>query len=70
MNSVNEIIRNNRQMKISQFKYHHLPEYTPVLSGSIKQLSHDPKQFQNGPGRFLIRSFFYSMDEYFKYVMD
>jgi hypothetical protein len=40
------------------------------LLGSIKQLSHDPKQFQTALKGFLYVYSFYSMDEYFKYKMD
>jgi hypothetical protein len=40
------------------------------LPGSIKQLSHDPKQFQTALKGFLFIHSFYSMDEYFKYKMD
>jgi hypothetical protein len=39
-------------------------------SGSIKQLSHDPKQFQMALKVFLYIHSFYSMDKYFKYKMD
>jgi hypothetical protein len=37
------------------------------LPGSIKQLSHDPKQFQTTLKGFLYVHSFYSMDEYFNY---
>jgi hypothetical protein len=40
------------------------------LPGSIKQLSHDPKQFQTALKGFLYGRSFYSMDKYFKYKMD
>jgi hypothetical protein len=40
------------------------------LSGSIKQLAHDPKQFQTALKGFIYAHSFYSMDEYFKYKMD
>jgi hypothetical protein len=40
------------------------------LPGSIRQLSHDPKQFQTALKGFLSVHSFYSMDEYFRYKMD
>jgi hypothetical protein len=41
------------------------------LPGSMKQLSHDLKQFQTAlEGFFLYIHSFYSIDEYFKYKMD
>jgi hypothetical protein len=40
------------------------------LHGSIKQLSHDPIQFQTALKVFFCIHSFYSMDEYFKYKMD
>jgi hypothetical protein len=40
------------------------------LPGSLKQMSHDPKQFQTTLKGFLYAHSFYSMDEYFRYKMD
>jgi hypothetical protein len=39
------------------------------LPGSWKQLSHDPKQFQIALKGFLYSHSFYSLDEYFRYMM-
>jgi hypothetical protein len=41
-----------------------------IIPGSIKQLSHDPKQFQTALKGFLYVQSFYPMDKYFKYSMD
>jgi hypothetical protein len=40
------------------------------LHGSLKQLSLDPKQFQIALKGFLYSHSFYSLDEYFRYMMD
>jgi hypothetical protein len=69
MNNINT--RNNLDFHHPQARlsvYQKGAHYTGIklfnrLPGSIKQLSHDPKQFQN------VHSF-YSMDEYLKHKMD
>jgi hypothetical protein len=40
------------------------------LPDSVKQMLHDPQQFQTALKDFLYAQSFYSMDEYFRYKMD
>jgi hypothetical protein len=78
LNSDNINTRNNLDFHYTQARlsvYQRGAYYTGIglfnkLPGSIRQLSHDRKQFKTTLKGFFYVHSFYSMDEYFSYKMD